>query len=73
MFDQLLAGHGLSPEGLTRVMTVERLHNLFLDQTVEGTDIRHHTGNGVNGAMDRHEAVPLGALVAILQDRKSVV
>ncbi|TKS63425.1 MAG: hypothetical protein EWM73_01450 [Nitrospira sp.] len=66
VFNQLLAGHGLSPENPTKLLTVERLHHLFLNQTVEVTDIRHHTGHGINGAMDRHEAVPLGAWVAIL-------
>ena len=72
VFDQLLAGHGLSPEGLTKVMTVERLHHLFLDQTVEGPDIGHHPGHRINGAMDRDETVPLATLIAVLHRRERV-
>ena len=55
-----------------KFLTAERLHHLFLDQTVEDTDIRHHTGHWINGAMDRHKAVPFGTLPAILQPRERV-
>ena len=71
-FDKLLAGHGLSLEDLTKVLTVEHLHHLILNQTVEGTDIRHHTGHRINGAMDRHEAVPFATLIAVLHRRERV-
>src|SRR6185295_19492450 len=72
VFGQLLAGHGVSPKDPTKVMTVKRLNDSFLDQPVEGTNVRDHTGHGINGAMDRHEAVPLGTWAAILHRRERV-
>ena len=70
MLDQLLAGHDLSPEDLTKVLMVKGLHDFPLDQTVERPDVGDHAGHGINGTMDRHKAVPLASLIAILHRRK---
>ena len=72
MLDQLLAGHDLSPKSFPKIMTIERLHHLLLDQAVEGPDVGHHARHGINSSMDRDETIPLAALVATLHRCKRI-